>query len=473
MESNVNVLIRVRPMSHDRPNTAAAAALPVISINEDSDTISLQRERKLKGNNLDFKFDKVLGPESSQIQLYNCCNLVSDVMDGINCCIIAYGCTSTGKSYAMIGGGLEEAVSNVPSTANSNSNSFRINTGDRKYSHSKPQTPLKFKPAEVIPEENYSNGSKIDGIVDSGRLKGLNNSLTSLFASPRQAVSDEAAVLNTLNTDDDVELVTDASAAACITVDTIESEPVSTEKEIIVDGDGVDKGINAVGSIVDSTLDPTVGSVDKGRYIDQFDTPEGIEEFNSDAVTDGVEGMGSNGATDVTLDDSIDYTADTKSNLKPFTDSDLEVKLGDGVVEGCIEGSIDSNKRTPSKNMSNSSSDTFTDLLENEGGEGIEEAWGIIPRSLVELFMTLEKRSAESGSFEFSVSCQIMQIYNEKVYDLLQDKKRETPLQLREKTTNNHHGISSVNVRVQGLSTYRVHSKEDVMTLLKKGGIYV
>jgi hypothetical protein len=270
MESNVNVLIRVRPMTQNRPDTAATAALPVLSINEDTDTISLQRERKLKGNNLDFKFNKVLGPDSSQEKLYNCCNLVSDVMDGINCCIIAYGCTSTGKSYAMIGGGLEDAVPNIPSTASSNAttnnNSFR-NVSDYRKNSSKPQTPSVFKPAAVIPEEKFNSTSKIEGGVDNAKLKGDNDSLTSLFASPRQVVSDETAILNTLNTDDDVDLLTDETAFTCITVDMNESEPINTEKQITV---GSNRVMNQ-----DNTSDFTAKTADKGGYVDRFDTPVG------------------------------------------------------------------------------------------------------------------------------------------------------------------------------------------------------
>jgi Kinesin motor domain len=57
-----------------------------------------------------------------------------------------------------------------------------------------------------------------------------------------------------------------------------------------------------------------------------------------------------------------------------------------------------------------------------------------------------------------------MQIYNEKIYDLLQDKRRENPLVLRE----SGRGASST-VHVQGLSIYRVYSKEDVIVLLGKG----
>jgi kinesin family protein 18/19 len=57
-----------------------------------------------------------------------------------------------------------------------------------------------------------------------------------------------------------------------------------------------------------------------------------------------------------------------------------------------------------------------------------------------------------------------MQIYNEKIFDLLQDRRRQNPLQLRDCGR----GASS-SVQVRGLSVFRVYSKEDVMSLLRKG----
>ena len=66
--------------------------------------------------------------------------------------------------------------------------------------------------------------------------------------------------------------------------------------------------------------------------------------------------------------------------------------------------------------------------------------------------------------------CQVMQIYNEKIFDLLQDRRRENPLQLRDsKRSNSDSGVNANTVYLKGLSTYRVYSKEDIMQLLKKG----
>jgi hypothetical protein len=87
-----------------------------------------------------------------------------------------------------------------------------------------------------------------------------------------------------------------------------------------------------------------------------------------------------------------------------------------------------------------------------------------------------------------------MQIYNEKIYDLLQDKKRENPLQIRDvgregipyhhyyRYHRYHHYFyhyhhyhhyyyheGNYNVHVSGLSMVRVYGIDDVMLLLKNG----
>ena len=77
------------------------------------------------------------------------------------------------------------------------------------------------------------------------------------------------------------------------------------------------------------------------------------------------------------------------------------------------------------------------------------------------------------------VDCQVLQIYNEKIYDLMQDRKREFPLQLRECGTADAASSSSLGaaagsgagtaVYVRGLSVYRVYSSEEALALLRKG----
>ena len=58
----------------------------------------------------------------------------------------------------------------------------------------------------------------------------------------------------------------------------------------------------------------------------------------------------------------------------------------------------------------------------------------------------------------------MLEIYNEKIYDLLQAKKRENPLLIKESARGSH-----VSVHVRGLSEYRVNSRDDVMSLIERG----
>ncbi|KAG0501186.1 hypothetical protein HPP92_001258 [Vanilla planifolia] len=53
-----------------------------------------------------FVFDKVFGPNSNQVDLFDQCvsPIVDEVLEGFNCTIFAYGQTGTGKTYTMEGG---------------------------------------------------------------------------------------------------------------------------------------------------------------------------------------------------------------------------------------------------------------------------------------------------------------------------------------------------------------------------------
>lgn len=94
---------------------------------------------------------------------------------------------------------------------------------------------------------------------------------------------------------------------------------------------------------------------------------------------------------------------------------------------------------------------------------------GIIPRAIEHIFNELEQkyyRAMEEGNTEaspddYTVYCSFLQIYNEKLFDLLQDRHGEKPLNIRE---DKHAGIF-----VEGQSEYAVTSAADCYTLLKRG----
>jgi hypothetical protein len=119
------------------------------------------------------------------------------------------------------------------------------------------------------------------------------------------------------------------------------------------------------------------------------------------------------------------------------------------------------------------------------------ETYGVAPRAITDLFQLLEAKCGPdnagtndqtdtmntidscngSKKFSYCVQCQLMQIYNEKIYDLLQDKRRENPLQLRDTRRSGSSSSQNQNnsVHVKGLSSYPVDNTEDVLVLLRRG----
>ena len=96
MEGNVQVIVRLRP--HNGADEDIEQQVTV-SVNETSGSVSLLREKKK--STADYKFTAALGADAKQSNVYQAANLVNDVLQGINCCVMAYGCTGSGKTYTM------------------------------------------------------------------------------------------------------------------------------------------------------------------------------------------------------------------------------------------------------------------------------------------------------------------------------------------------------------------------------------
>ncbi|KAJ0403080.1 hypothetical protein P43SY_009147 [Pythium insidiosum] len=98
------------------------------------------------------------------------------------------------------------------------------------------------------------------------------------------------------------------------------------------------------------------------------------------------------------------------------------------------------------------------------GLEALKENWGIIPRSIESLFTEL--RSISQHGAAAIVHCSFMQIYNNEVFDLLQENKERMnePLAVREMIKGNDRHIYA-----SGLSEFRVTSLEETMKLLRQG----
>ena len=86
------------------------------------------------------------------------------------------------------------------------------------------------------------------------------------------------------------------------------------------------------------------------------------------------------------------------------------------------------------------------------GTGSVNEHMGIIPRAVRELFLHVK---ASPHRDNISVYCSFLQIYNEQVFDLLQDGRRGSPLEVREDSRSG--------IYVEGLSEYKVGSSHDCL----------
>lgn len=90
-------------------------------------------------------------------------------------------------------------------------------------------------------------------------------------------------------------------------------------------------------------------------------------------------------------------------------------------------------------------------------------AWGIIPRALLLLLDQAETLKGVGVSMSLTLS--FIQIYNDKVFDLLTDRRRQRPLSIREQPTLD----GSTSVVLQGLLSEPVGTLEEALQLLKRG----
>ncbi|XP_045559053.1 centromere-associated protein E isoform X9 [Salmo salar] len=108
-ESAVKVCVRVRPLI-EREETAAESAEPVkLYWKTDKKTIHQVDDGNLTKN---FSFDRVFSAEETTLQLYQelAKPLVVSTVEGYNGTIFAYGQTSSGKTFTMMGSSLTPGV---------------------------------------------------------------------------------------------------------------------------------------------------------------------------------------------------------------------------------------------------------------------------------------------------------------------------------------------------------------------------
>ena len=510
-DSNILVLVRVRPHQISIDEAAGSAVnSPSLIVDEIANTISISREKSKRGNVLDFKFDRVLGPSCQQESLYKSCNLVGDVLAGINCCIIAYGQTSTGKSHAMVGSGWDEDSSGHSCGHHgSRSNSPSLTAA---FSTSKPAPSLidkDFTPREgVLPNgiaalsdcpsgsSQCSSLSSIYSRVPSSRTPKKHSSESFLGRQLPSVTIFDPTLATQSNTHENLFVADGLCGRPVRCSDTTEGltdiesgNSYSYIQDSVADVDNHIslsdlnlKELTLVASLSNKELQgPGNSSVVSGTFLH----PSDGTFLTPNARSDILPGMKtSTGASDdhstllhcpIT---SMNYLTESNKDLSNSRQSgiygsEVHADVLDDTAENILENShIDDFSESSSllfsscDELPNSNGDlesTATESLsplrtekeEDEEGVGpgpdvrvdsesnpvcgvgvrvgdCEEGWGIIPRSLVEMFDLFEAKALECEGYEFSVSCQIMQIYNEKVYDLLQDRRRERPLQLRE-----------------------------------------
>ncbi|XP_076752160.1 kinesin-like protein Klp61F [Xylocopa sonorina] len=99
-KQQIQVFVRVRPANNNENARKSVIVVDTPSYNE-----VVIRERPHDKCTKKFTFDKVFGPSSKQIEVYNAVvsPLLQEVLAGYNCTVFAYGQTGTGKTFTMEG----------------------------------------------------------------------------------------------------------------------------------------------------------------------------------------------------------------------------------------------------------------------------------------------------------------------------------------------------------------------------------
>jgi hypothetical protein len=98
MESRIQVFVRVRPVQGS-----------LVEVVQEENAV------KVPGNAIDesmvFKFDRVFNIDSTQSQVYDSVNhLLSEVRNGKNATIFAYGQTGAGKTHSILGSKMDPGI---------------------------------------------------------------------------------------------------------------------------------------------------------------------------------------------------------------------------------------------------------------------------------------------------------------------------------------------------------------------------
>lgn len=107
-----------------------------------------------------------------------------------------------------------------------------------------------------------------------------------------------------------------------------------------------------------------------------------------------------------------------------------------------------------SKNLNSKRQNTFFEDLSAD-----QNFAGLIPRTIFKLFDQI--KAHEQTEPKFRIYCSFLQIYNEKIYDLLQDFPKPKALNLHESKLDG--------IFVEGLAEYAITHYADCLQLMKRG----
>jgi hypothetical protein len=109
------------------------------------------------------------------------------------------------------------------------------------------------------------------------------------------------------------------------------------------------------------------------------------------------------------------------------------------------------------------SSDTNTCEETADSFRLVKSSWGIVPRTLSYLLDQAAVLNQKNCQVELHLS--FLQIYNDRLFDLLTDRMRQKPLLIREQPTVD----GATSVTVQGLSSERITSFSSAMQIIHQG----
>ena len=111
----ITVAVRIRPPKYEE--MIGLKKQKVVTTRKDEHTLQVKRATKTIDNRTkhvvdEFKFDHVYGGNTPQSVIYHDLGkiIVENAVSGINCCLFAYGQTSSGKTHTMLGEDLYAAL---------------------------------------------------------------------------------------------------------------------------------------------------------------------------------------------------------------------------------------------------------------------------------------------------------------------------------------------------------------------------